>query len=165
MSNEALTAELMRLRPLLLRVARRWWGGASAEADDAVQETTVRLWQLRGRLDQIGSLEAFAVRTVKNVCVSQRRSQRFVELSETSGPLEPADGASPQTLLEMSEDECRLERAVAALPASEGRVCRLSRDRGMGVAEIAQATGLTERSVSALLSKARRRLWETLKQK
>lgn len=163
MDNEALTAELVRLRPLLLRVARRWWGGATDEADDAVQETTLRLWQLRHRLDEVDSLEAFAVRTVKNVCVSQRRNQRFVDLPEPTDDAEPGHGTSPQALLEMSEDERRLARAIAALPESEGRIFRLSRDEGMTVGEIAQALGFTERSISALLSKARRRLWETLK--
>ena len=48
------------------------------EAEDAVQEVFIRLWNRLDELDRYNSLEAFAVTTVKNYCIDLLRREKLV---------------------------------------------------------------------------------------
>ena len=65
----------------------------------------------------------------------------------------------------LEERELReaLWQAAEHLPRREKELWRMHAEAAMGVAEIAAATGIRPRSVSAMLSTARRRIYETLK--
>ena len=56
---------VMSLRSRLLRVAATLEGG-DVEAEDFVQETFLRLWAMRQRLDSHPNIEALATKTRKN---------------------------------------------------------------------------------------------------
>ena len=65
----------------------------------------------------------------------------------------------------MCETELRqaLDRAVAALPPAERRLWDMFSEAGMDRVQISAATGIAVRSVSSMLSSARRRIMESLK--
>lgn len=84
----SLTAK--RLRPRLTALATRICGADCA--DDAVQDTFLRLWDMRDRLDEYRSLDAFATVVCRNVSLDSVRARR------------------PQTSLEDAADPCRFSR-------------------------------------------------------
>lgn len=44
-----------------------------AEAEDAVQELFLKLWETRDRLDEIQSPKAYSIRLLKNLCLNRIR--------------------------------------------------------------------------------------------
>ena len=50
--------------------------GQSEDAEDAVQETYVRLWSLKDELAQIANREAYSITLVKNISLDMLRSKK-----------------------------------------------------------------------------------------
>ena len=67
------------LRPRLIDLCNRFLisNRLPEEAEDMVQETLFRLWQMRERLDNYQSPEALAVTIAKNVCIDHLRKQHL----------------------------------------------------------------------------------------
>ena len=133
------------LRPRLKTIGRQFFGDDDA-AEDIAQETLMRLWMLRHRID---------------LCVSEWR-RRQVRLSTTLCK-ESADTESIEHRLELREEVERLRKAIGQLKPSEQRLFRMRYEAEMDIPQIVAATGIGERSVSAMLSTAKRKLSELYK--
>lgn len=48
----------------------------SADAEDAVQEVMLKLWNIRRKLDEYHSIEALSMTMTRNACMDQWRSKR-----------------------------------------------------------------------------------------
>lgn len=155
MELEAFKLKVLPLRDKLLHYARRLTADG-AEAEDAVQETFLRLWDHREELDRYDSIEAFAMTLVRNACLDAWRwQQRYEQLDEsgTSGWVE-----SPEHGLEVS-DEARLVREIIDTLPSLQRLVLLKKDvEGLETEEIAAITGCNAEAVRSNLSRARRRV-------
>lgn len=151
-------AHQMRLRLMQLGLS---FFQDEEQAADAVQEALLRLWLLRDRVSDTHHAEALLVRMMKNVCVSEWRHQQR-QGSLTAERLGFVLTEEAQPLVE--DDNARLlQQAIGALAPMEQRLFRMRHELGMDVAQIAAATGLLPRSVSAVVSKARYKIVEQLK--
>lgn len=74
MNAERFKAEVLPIRDKLFRTARRMLED-EADAEDALQEVFLKLWQMRENLDRYDSLEAFATTMTKNRCVDMIRKR------------------------------------------------------------------------------------------
>src|SRR5438105_14839854 len=97
----------------VVRVAARLLGNSEA-AEDAAQETFLRVWRARHRYRAEGAFGSFLLRVLRNVCLDQVRAAR----RGLSGclPLEDCpEGAAPCAELPDRQLEARaLEAAVRA---------------------------------------------------
>lgn len=158
MKAEMFTSIVLRLRPRLLSLALQFDADREA-AEDAVQEALMRLWTAWEGLDDVADAERLAVQLTKHACIDayrQRRQQQTVALTEVTAT------ATSNTVHE-AELQRALEQAVAMLPPAQRRLWTMFAEAQMGSAEIAAATGIAVRSVSSMLSMARRRIVESLK--
>ena len=135
----------------------------ACEAEDAVQETFLRLWQMREQLDSYRSLEALALLIARNVCLDAlRRSDARHE------PLDDAHGlASPLQADERAiagDAERMVAEALARLPKRQRRMLLL-RSEGRSMAEIAGICGTTPSSVKTMICAGRRQMRKLLKMK
>ncbi len=152
------------LRNSLFVQARKFFDNDEA-SEDAVQETLLRLWMVKDRIE--GGKEGvnkLALRILKNYCVSQWRKQKQAELFsqwETHTQAE-ATHLSGETLAECDETHARLRAALATLPDGERRVFIMKQMEEAENAEVAQTLGIKEHTVQTLLARARRRLAERL---
>lgn len=134
------------MRPMLLSAACGYLGNAE-DAEDAVQETLMKLW---GMADALRSPAApLAKVLVRNICVDRLRRRRptvEIEPSALSLPVadSPADG-----MLE------RMMKVIDTLPADRQVVLRLRHIDGMSTGDIARLTGYSEPNVRKILSRAR----------
>lgn len=151
-----------RLRPRLLDVGRQFFGDSSS-AEDIAQETLMRLWLVRQRIDMQIGVEAFAVRMAKNLCVSEWRKRQVRTTIDMRQ--DPIANDNIHLQLEASEAIQHLQQAIARLAPVEQRLFRMRHELEMDIPEISAVTGIAPRSVSVMLSTARRRLYEMLKQK
>lgn len=182
MTTEEFEHLMRRLRPKLLGIGRKMFAD-STMAEDVAQETLMRLWMMRERIDSAGGAEALAVRIARNVCVSEwRRKQsspcvamplpgkgRGKPTSRGSGTLtargseELAIRDSMKEPMAESDNSRILQIAVSRLTPSEQRLYRMRHELEMDLGEIAAVTGIGARSLSAMLSTARRKMLETIK--
>ena len=128
-------------------------------AEDIAQEVLMRLWMMRDRLDDGDVTEALLVRMAKNLCVSQWRRRSLT--TEPMGPeLLLMTDEQP---LEEDEGLRALQEAIRRLSPHEQRLFRMRHELDMDLSQIVAATGIPPRSVSAIVSGARRKIVEQLK--
>ena len=120
------------LRDKLLNYARRMTDDPS-DAEDAVQEVMLKLWNLRQKLDEYRSIEAVAMTMTHHLCMDMWRAKRPDTLS-LDRVQAPTPSATPERLLE-EKDEFRLMREIIdSLPTLQRTIIRLPPRRPAGPA-------------------------------
>lgn len=138
--------EALRMRPLLLVIARRYMGNDD-DAEDVVQDILLRMWQMRYTL--VMPTDRLAKVLVRNRCIDLLRQRHSQEAQTDDMPQE-----------EQGDDE-RMElmmRAIDALPEMQQTVLRLRHMEGMEMRDIAELIGTSEVAVRKTLSRARQTL-------
>jgi RNA polymerase sigma-70 factor (ECF subfamily) len=84
MSHERFKAEILPIRDHLFYTARQILSDED-DAEDAVQEVLLRLWNLRDTLGKYDSLPAFATTVTKNHCLDKLRVKKRTDtIDETT---------------------------------------------------------------------------------
>lgn len=133
----------------------------SFEAQDAVQETLLRVWQKAGtwRPDGGASVRTWVYRIAYNICIDALRRRR-------------PQGVLPETLEsgERTDDRIQdrergaiVDRALKQLPDRQRAVLVLCHYQGLSNAEAAAVVGTSVKGVESLLIRARRRMRDILK--
>ena len=162
--DKTLEIELAQIRPKVLSTAQRFFRvtGLDGDPEDVVQDVLLRLWVARRDGVQIRSVEAWAVSTTKNTCITLWRKKGPVR----SGvfPESLSDGKDASSLIEQSEAETMADQALEQLPAGTRRLLQL-RATGLSLDEIAAITGRTKGGVKTSISAARQELMKTFNSK
>ena len=151
-----------QLRPKLLNIGRQFFNDGDY-AEDIAQETLMRLWLLRERIEQQIGIVPLAIRMAKNLCISEWRKQQ-VRMAGSELQEQMADETINRKI-EANEAIAQLRLALLQLTPAEQRLFRMRHELEMDIAEISSVTGISPRSVSAMLSTAKRKLIEILTQK
>jgi RNA polymerase sigma-70 factor (ECF subfamily) len=148
------------LRPKLYRFALSYTRRAD-EAEDVVQETVLKLWERNGEADVIKSLEAYAMRSVKNRCLDYNRSPlaRTDQLQEDESI---HNSQNPYIALEQADMVAFVKKLVERLPQQQQMVIRLRDIEGYELEEIANILDMNDNAVRTNLSRARLKIREEL---
>jgi len=133
----------------------------TADAEDAVQETYLRVLRHRETLHEIRDPRVWLVRIVWNVVLDRkRRSKTRPETDDIAdlARLLPASGLSAEERVASAQHHERVLRAVGTLPAKEQRVLMLSAFEELSSVEIARVLGTTESTIRSRLFRARKLL-------
>ena len=151
------------VRPKLMNLCRSFFDKQELayDAEDAVQETLLRLWQMRERLNEYQKPEALAILIAKNVCIDILKLNKWQH--------EPLDEASniigniqaDQSMI-THDTERIISNALAKLPRTQQRMLMM-RSEGMSVMEIAAACNATPTSTKTMICAARKKMMELLK--
>ena len=152
---------LLGMRPKMMRIATDFFHNEE-DAEDIVQEVYVRM--LKRGWQQGDELENLLIRATKNLCVSVWRHQKLRETEQLEDIREPEACHSADTSLIQEERQESLEVAILRLPPSEQRLIRMKGDE-LSLDEISTQTGIPKRTVSVMLSTARKRLLNILETK
>ena len=160
MNREEFCTLANQMRGNILGLSRRFLREES-EAEDNVQDTLLRLWTIREKLDEVRSVQALTYAICKNLCVSKLRKRKVIpmELNEEIRLISTHDSA---WMLEEKENVQWLEDNIAELPFSQMQILRMSQQDGLGNNEIAEVLGISEVTVRTALCKARKNLLEKL---
>ncbi len=149
-----------RLRGDLLRQARRLLDSED-DAEDAVQETLMKLWIMKERILNADKMRNMATVVCRNVSLNILRDAR------QSVPIETAEvitlQGNPQVLLEEQESRQRLKRSIEKLTDKQRAILRMRNVENMTYADIAKIIGSSESSVRGMISKARLALLKQMK--
>lgn len=138
---------------MVLRVALRMTGHLHL-AQDAAQETFLRLWRHMDSIDPRAGVKTWLYRTVMNVCIDQIRRRKPEGELDFDPPLAPRhDGALESAQL--------VAKALARATETERAAIVLREIEGLETAEAAAILGVSEATVRTHISngKAKMRAW------
>ena len=136
------------LRDKLLNYARRMTDDPS-DAEDAVQEVMLKLWNLRQKLDEYRSIEAVAMTMTHHLCMDLWRAKRPDTLS-LDRVQAPTPSATPE----------RLREIIDSLPTLQRTIIRMKDIEEYETEEIAEITGCNAEAIRSNLSRARKKVRE-----
>ena len=160
MTEQAYKEMVERMRPRLMQMGREFFG-SDTEAEEVVQETCIRAWNVRNKATLT---DAYLMRIARNCCVSMWRGQRVeVELADDSHAA--ITEVTPQEEVEERENSEWLRGRLRRLPKAEREVWQLFYDEGLTVVEIAEARGISVASVRNTISSVRNTLRTALRRR
>src|SRR5579863_8188489 len=155
--EQALAALVDQYAATLYRVAFLVLRNAS-DAEDAVQETFVRVLRHRETLDEVRDQRVWLIRIVWNIVLDRKRRAKTRpetdDVSELARVL-PAGGLSADERAIAAQHHAHVLGCVDQLPAKERQVLMLSAFEELSSVEIANVLGITESSVRSRLFRAR----------
>lgn len=152
-NTEQFLQRFLPLHQMLFREALALLG-SKTDAEDAVQETYLRLWRQAGRVIAMEQAKGFFVKTLRNVCLNMIRSRRNMTSIEFIGN-KTDDLETEQHELLFIEDRLRLRRAIAQLPPKARSMVTMFYLSQMSSQQIAEILGETDANVRSTLSRAR----------
>ena len=152
MTEQAFEQMVEHLRPRLMQMGREFFG-SDTEAEEVVQETWLRAWNVR---DRVELTDAYILRIARNCCVSMWRGQRAqVELADDDSAFTEV---TPQEEVEERENSEWLQSRLQRLPKAEREVWNLFYDEGLTLEEIAEERGTSVATIRKTISNVRNRL-------
>lgn len=157
--QQALVQDYGRLRALADRILQD-----SHLAQDAVQESWLRLNRARPDTTDAEKLRHLLLVTVRHTALNMRRSRRAKPAEDAVFAALPDVGPLPQEKLERSEAVRCLLAAMQALEETDRAILQLQYGQGMTGAQIAAALGLHAATVRQRSRRARQKLKQLLEQ-
>ena len=160
---DAFPDRLMHLQPAMQLMAERLLRSA-ADAEDAVQEAVIELWERRSQLQHVHNLEGYAMQSVKFRCISLLRKQQDLlsEEIEAFDNLTDEDYVAEAQLME--ERAKQLDGMMARLPEKQRLAVQMRYIEQLSHEEMQQQLGMTSTHVYTTLSRAMSALKTLMKQ-
>lgn len=152
----------------------------SAEAEDVVQETMIKVWNLHDKWDEIESIEAFCLTICRNMAVDRTRqaSKKNISIDKCSSLQSPTTNSSPLTpnsslltphsslltpeeQLEQKDRMKIVKDLIDGLPEKQRSAIHLRDIEGKSYKEIADIMEINEQQVKTNIFRAR----QTIKEK
>ena len=153
MELEKFKSDVVPLRNKLQNVAKNMLAN-EVDAEDAVQETFLRLWNQRSQLSNHPNVGGFAMQTLKNICIDKLRAERHnVSLDGISIA---GNSITPYTFTEQQDSVLIIRNIIDSLPETQRQIITLRDVDGYELGEIAAIIGSEESTVRVNLSRARK---------
>ena len=133
---------------------------SEADAEDAVQDLYLKLWNSRDTLDAVHNPKAYGITLLRNICIDRLRkaeTSRGEELSESLPAAEDSDSG-----IYTREQFDRVMKAAESLSEGEREILRMRVFEELSYEEIAERTGRSGLTLRVLLSNARRKIRKAL---
>jgi RNA polymerase sigma-70 factor (family 1) len=116
-------------------------------AEEIVSDTMMKIWDMGNKLASIENLDAYLFTSVKNACLSFIAKNKIVIADfESSDALNISDNENPESMMQLSEIEKRINSCVNELPPKCVMVFKLIKEEGFsykkvsGILEVSQNT-------------------------
>ena len=133
-----------------------------AVAEEVAQDVMLELWRRRETLAVDESLRAYLFQATRNRALNHLRHRKVEQRGEPHARGETVTPAAADAHLVEEEIDVAVRRAVAELPDRCREVFELSRVHGLRYAEIAQALGISVKTVETQMGRALKSLRERL---
>ena len=161
MNVEDFKIQVLPLQDKLYSFSLRFLGD-SEDAKDAVQEVLIKLWKLRGSLENYRSILAFAMTVTRNHCLDRIKARRTVPLDDNKVYAGQVVNTTPGDILERKDLKEKIKRIIGELPENQRSVIHLRDIDGFDNQEIGEIMSMDVNNVRVLLSRARKKVREEL---
>jgi RNA polymerase sigma-70 factor (ECF subfamily) len=155
MQLEQFKSDIVPLRQKLFMMACKYMPNKE-DAEDAVQETLLRLWSIREQLDTVSNPGAFAMQITKNICIDRLRTQK--EQTKIDDFCLEASDETPYSTTERNDTLAIIQQIIESLPELQRCIIRMRDIEGYELNEIAGITGTQVSAVTVNLSRARKKV-------
>ncbi|MEO0341316.1 MAG: RNA polymerase sigma factor [Bacteroidota bacterium] len=157
MDKKAFKKHVLPVKDKLYRLAFRLLSEMN-EAQDAVQEVLLKLWDQRQKLAEINNIEAWAMRITRNHCLDRLRARknRVEELNEQQHQLPVVEPSS--IALDRKEMVKQIRQLMNRLPENQRLVMHLRDIEGYTYKEIMETLDMPENQVKTNLFRARKKM-------
>lgn len=130
----------------------------TAEAEDVVQDTMIRVWDKRNEWEGLDSIEAYCLTVARNLAIDRNRAAggRYMEL--TSEMQDTPGVSNPYDLLVENENINMIHRLINELPEKQRVIIQLREIEGKSYKEIADILQLPEEQIKVNLFRARQKV-------
>ncbi len=150
---------LSRLHPFILKLTR-----SEHAAQEVIQETFIRVWLNRDKLDSIDNPGGWLFKVASNECYTYLRKSMLVNKFSQELSVEPAPLDTTHEYLDARELNRLIGEAVELLPPQRRRIYQLSRHEGKTIPEIADELQLSPSTVKNALVTSLKSIREYLAQ-
>ena len=157
MTKEECQKQVIPLGDKLYRMAFRLLGNPES-AKDVLQELFLKLWEKRGELYKLSSIDSFACTFLKNKCLDKLRLQKPVVDVEILHSL----GNNPEAAFDHIEGISEIRKVMKMLPERQRLIMQMRDIDGCTFEEIALIADTTENNVRVQLCIARKWVKEEL---
>jgi RNA polymerase sigma factor (sigma-70 family) len=133
------------------------------EAQDAVQEVFIKLWNYRNKMDSVKNTEAFAMKITKNWCYDKLKAKKPLLIEDYGKGFDyQKDGSNPHSLLESADRINRYNNILLGLPEQQRMITQLRDIEGYDFEEIADILNISINTIRVNLSRARKKIKESI---
>lgn len=161
MTQSDFIALINPFRSKLFRLAKRMLV-SNEEAEDATQETIMKLWAMNEKLTEYRSVEALAMKTIKNYCLDQLKSKRATSHLQIVHSDFGIHGKDYQKDLDSSDSLKWIGRMMNQLPEQQRLVLHMRDIEQYEFEQIAEILDITEGNARQLLIRARKTIRENI---
>ena len=140
-----------RLFPMIARML------GSANAEDAIQEIMLKLWQKRKQVEKHPNIKGFVFLTARNYCIDVLRKKSFA-LNDSTDHFKILESKNENLRLEWKELNTIILKILKNLPEQQSEVFMMRDIDGYEFTEIAAALEIKIEHVRVLLSRARKHI-------
>lgn len=151
MTKEEFQKEVIPLGDKMYRMAFRLLGD-SESAKDVLQELFLKLWEKRGELHKLSSIDAYACSVLKNKCIDKIRLQKPV----IDVDILYKQGNNPEATFDHNEGISEIRKIMQLLPERQRLIMQMRDIDGCTFEEIALLADTTENNVRVQLCVARK---------
>lgn len=145
-----------RLRPKLKNKAQSMLHDEYS-AEDIVQDTLLKLWSMRHKLEKYRSIEALALVVAQRLCLDYMKRKRF---EPYNGEESVETEQTPHDEYVASEEVQYVDDILAQLPDKQSAILRMKHIDYLETNEIAKILGISEGAVRITLMRARNKVKE-----
>lgn len=146
----------------LFSVAYRLMSNAQA-AEDIVQETFLKLWMQRDKMEKVDNPEAYSITVLRRIFYDKIRARHLQEVDKDVGSLQVSSSQNISKQLEEADEYQRIRQLITHLPEPQARIMLMRDIEDRSFEEISIETGLTEVNIRSILSRARKKIREQIK--
>ena len=129
-----------------------------ADAEDAVQDVFVKLWNIRDKLSSYRSIEAFAYTVMKNHCLDKLKAKRTYSIEDTMYVEPHQKSSTPENVTLSKEKFAMVEAIIEQLPPLQKAVIKLRDMEELDFDEIAEKLDMEVNAIRVNLSRARKKV-------
>ncbi len=155
MTPERFTQDYLPLKDDLYKVAF-YILESGVDAEDAVQDLYLKLWDAGDALDTIRAPKAYCISLLRNICIDRLR--RYRPEGEEKIPQQAADDSLQDERMSERQKIDAAIKQMSSLSDSERIVLKLKVFDDLNYEEIQKRTGLSQLSMRVHLSNARRKI-------
>jgi RNA polymerase sigma-70 factor (ECF subfamily) len=153
MTQDAILNTLISLQPAMQLAAEKMLH-SEADAEDMVQDTVLELWERRDQLQHVLNLNAYAMQTVKNRCISFLRKHRDIATDDIRVFDNIVDEEVIAEAALIEERAAQLDSMMERLPDIQRKAVTMRYIENTSHEEMQQRLGMSSTHVYATLSRA-----------
>jgi RNA polymerase sigma factor (sigma-70 family) len=128
----------------------------SAEAEDIVQDTLIKVWNKRDDWDHIDNIEAFCLTICRNLSLDSVKRQSHRNISLEDAPTDSPDSNANPSQQSIANDQLAIVRHIVdALPEKQRSCIQLRDFEGKSYKDIATILSMTEEQVKINIFRGR----------